>query len=571
MFVGSWKYGTERPLAAGQHFQSYAARDRDSGKPVFLKVEHDPDRFGDASFARAHLRLWKSVAPISIEGVPRILDYGRKEGRVFLITEWIEGEPLRSLLRHADPAGFPPDFLDRIFADCSRILDGIHARGLLHGDISPGNIMMGEDRRVHLIDLAPADAFMQGHRRTIVGTPAYMSPSLKAGANRTPADDFFALKKVIADAADMLGGRVPPTANGGPLAEAAARWRKYTRGLSTPANAASADWEGGTQATHPGEKAHQDARRSQARSNWVKPTAKETIPLPKSHSPETVRADFVVFAPEHVRAGQHFFVELWAGPAGSAHALIRDTTCGDRMVERGGRRHIDLVRDLLLTVVLKLPGFEVMDPVETLGWNGDTSSVGFIVKAPDRLGPGPCPGVIKLIQDQIPFATITFDLEVARDECASTENGPRDSRVRRIEQAFASYATQDRAEVLRRVQGMTATGTEVFVDVVSQRAGTAWQETLHRKIEESDGLFLFWSRHAAASAWVEMEWRHALAHHGIDFIHPVALEDPRDVAPPPELAGKHFNDMLLPFIFMEDSRRRNPDRDGDRRDFPVGR
>jgi hypothetical protein len=174
--------------------------------------------------------------------------------------------------------------------------------------------------------------------------------------------------------------------------------------------------------------------------------------------------------------------------------------------------------------------------------------VSFIVKAPASLAPGVYPGIAKLMKGQLPFASIAFDLAVT-SPTAKVEAPPEPlkARVQRIARAFASYASQDRAEVLRRVQGIQATGMDVFLDVVNLRSGQDWE------IDTSDGFFLFWSRNAAQSNWVEREWRYALKQHGLEFISPLALEDPRLTQPPAELSKMHFNDMLLAFIHSEDA------------------
>ena len=147
-----------------------------------------------------------------------------------------------------------------------------------------------------------------------------------------------------------------------------------------------------------------------------------------------------------------------------------------------------------------------------------------------------------------------FDLEVASAEAnVASATRPRQAHLQRIEHAFASYATLDRAEVLRRVQGIQAVGTKVFLDIVDLRSGSGWQDTLYKEIDASDSFFLFWSRNAAQSSWVEREWRYALKRRGLDFINPLPLEDPRTAEPPAELRSTHFNDMLLAFIKLEDT------------------
>jgi hypothetical protein len=271
-------------------------------------------------------------------------------------------------------------------------------------------------------------------------------------------------------------------------------------------------------------------------------------------------ADVSVIAPNLIQAGRHFVVEVWVAQSDDRSAMLDQATRAGRMIERGGRSHINLDRDTIITVIMKLPDFEVPDPIETLGWNGDIRNVGFIVRAPESLAPGIYPGSAKLMQGQIPFASIVFDLEVASHEGpVDASSRPLSLHVQRIARAFASYASQDRGEVLRRVQGIQAAGIKVFLDIIVLRSGEEWERARYREIDASDGFFLFWSRNAAQSLWVEREWRYALRRRGLEFISPLPLEDPRLVEPPAELRGKHFNDILLAIIKAEDAMHRGGD------------
>jgi len=77
--------------------------------------------------------------------------------------------------------------------------------------------------------------------------------------------------------------------------------------------------------------------------------------------------------------------------------------------------------------------------------------------------------------------------------------------------------------------------------------GELERERLQQEIVSRDVLYLFWSRAASKSQWVEIEWRTALASKGLEHIDPVPLE-PGDVTPPPpELTTLHFNDWTLAF------------------------
>jgi hypothetical protein len=269
--------------------------------------------------------------------------------------------------------------------------------------------------------------------------------------------------------------------------------------------------------------------------------------------PVSSPADFSVVAPPLVTPERTFFVQVWIAPTDQREAMLEQATRPGRMVEVGKRLRVNLATDTLITVVLDLPDFQIDDAVEVLPWTGEINNVDFKVTVPVNLAPGMYPGLAKLLRDKIAFASIYFDLVVAADAPVETPPLVLPSYVQQITRAFASYASPDRGEVLRRVQGMRALGTEVFVDILNFRAGQEWEPALDREIRASDGFFLFWSRHARESQWVEKEWRYALRQRGKAFINPVPLEDPRLAAPPADLADKHFNDMILAFIKNEEA------------------
>jgi TIR domain len=120
----------------------------------------------------------------------------------------------------------------------------------------------------------------------------------------------------------------------------------------------------------------------------------------------------------------------------------------------------------------------------------------------------------------------------------------------RAPSAFASYATIDRAEVIRRVQGIRAwqPGLDIFVDFHSLYVGEFRRERILEEIRKRDRFLLFWSSAARESKEVEYEWRAALEEHGIGVITPVPLQPPDEVSPPVELGALHFGDYYLEYL-----------------------
>lgn len=273
-------------------------------------------------------------------------------------------------------------------------------------------------------------------------------------------------------------------------------------------------------------------------------SAIHTVPVPISvgNKEDVQLVDFSVFAPAGVRPDMAFILEFWAYlPASRDEAMERATRRG-KIIERGARGPVYVPGRSELTIVLRLDGFEMQDTRDTIVWTSEITNLAFIVRVPSDLPAGDYPGQVSVIHDGLPLARVVFDITVGDRVCEQTS-----LKVERhsLKSAFASYASVDRDEVLRRVQGIRATGVDVFMDVLSLRAGEHWEDTLYDNIKSRDIFYLFWSKAARESEWVSREWRYALAAKGIDFIHPIPLVPPDKVPPPKELQSKHFNDIVL--------------------------
>jgi serine/threonine protein kinase len=268
------------------------------------------------------------------------------------------------------------------------------------------------------------------------------------------------------------------------------------------------------------------------------------VPVP-SFEHEVSSVDFSVFAPASISPGTSFILEVWAYLREQREQLLEMASRHGRLIERGSRGPVLAARGTELTLVLRLDGFNLSEPNESFFWLGEISNVPFIVEAPPELRPGVYPGQISILHDGMLLTRLVFDVEVGK---ATGETARLGVRREQIKSAFASYASVDREEVLMRVQGIMAAGVDVFLDVLSLRAGDTWEEELIKNIREKDVFYLFWSVAASKSHWVEREWRYAHSAKGIDYIQPIPLSDPREAPPPKELAGRHFNDLILAYL-----------------------
>ena len=214
----------------------------------------------------------------------------------------------------------------------------------------------------------------------------------------------------------------------------------------------------------------------------------------------------------------------------------------------GRKAGLPVWREAIIQLTLSMPEVEVLIAGDTIRWQGDPTNASFVVAPPADLTTTELIGTVRLSIDGVPLGSISF---VAPLEGAHAERRAGYEReFVRIRKAFASYASDERAEVLSRLQGMRAIAPDldIFLDVLSLRAGDDWEARLHAEVPTRDAFYLFWSQKAKASLWVSREWRLALAERGLDYIVPVPLQDQRDAPPPEELSRLHFNDAYLDHI-----------------------
>ncbi|MEE9588983.1 MAG: toll/interleukin-1 receptor domain-containing protein [Hyphomicrobiaceae bacterium] len=146
---------------------------------------------------------------------------------------------------------------------------------------------------------------------------------------------------------------------------------------------------------------------------------------------------------------------------------------------------------------------------------------------------------------------------VAPEPCVTPEL--TGASARRYQHAFLSYASEDRAEVLKRAQVFNI---DFFQDILSLSPGERYEKKIYAKIVDSDLFMLFWSRHAHASEWVGKEIDYARERQqqhpeGLPDIVPIVLEDPPVAPPPKRLGDRHFNDPIATLIAFEQGKRRS--------------
>ncbi|HVO18911.1 MAG TPA: protein kinase [Anaeromyxobacter sp.] len=195
-----------REIGRGGFGVVYEARDRDLGRLVAFKaVQAGPD-----STLRGErlLREAESAASLSHPCIVTLHDVGRCEHGPYLVLELLRG---RSLADRLSAGPLPLEEALRIAVKVAEGLAHAHRQGVVHRDLTPGNVFLCEDGQVKVLDFGLAHAF--GQRRQDGGTPAYMAPEQWRGAPEDERTDVFALGVLLYRA---LSGAAPfPDDDGG--------------------------------------------------------------------------------------------------------------------------------------------------------------------------------------------------------------------------------------------------------------------------------------------------------------------------------------------------------------------
>ena len=182
-------------LGRGGMGEVYRADDLKLGQPVALKFLPEALQ-GDAERLERFYNEARTAREVSHPAVCRVHDIGDVDGHHFLSMEYVDGEDLASLVRRI--GRLPGDKATDIARQICAGLAAAHAKGVLHRDLKPQNLMLDGRGKVRITDfgLAGLAETIQGDD-VRSGTPAYMSPEQLAGREVTLRSDIYALGLVL--------------------------------------------------------------------------------------------------------------------------------------------------------------------------------------------------------------------------------------------------------------------------------------------------------------------------------------------------------------------------------------
>lgn len=204
------RYRRCEELGIGGFATVYRAHDPILDRDVALKVLH-PHLARDAETRDRFVREGRALARIRHPNVVHIYDAGEAGGTAYLAMELVEGRSLAATLMARGP--LPLDEVREIVRQVAAGLAAVHARGLVHRDVKPANIMLDEERNQPiLLDLGlarPVEMSATSTSGWLVGTLGFMAPEqLDGEIGATPQTDVYQLG---ATAFTLLTGKAPFT------------------------------------------------------------------------------------------------------------------------------------------------------------------------------------------------------------------------------------------------------------------------------------------------------------------------------------------------------------------------
>jgi eukaryotic-like serine/threonine-protein kinase len=185
----------------------YRATDLRTGQLVAIKIPH-PELECDPSFYSRFQREIAIGKKLKHSGVVQTVDSGEMD-QLCIVMEWIDGRFLREIL--AKEGKLSAERATRIAIGVCESLEYIHSQGVVHRDMKPENIMVGEGDATKLIDFGIAAG--EGMRRltfsklsNAMGTPDYISPEQIKRKRNDGRSDVYALGVILFE---MLTGQTP--------------------------------------------------------------------------------------------------------------------------------------------------------------------------------------------------------------------------------------------------------------------------------------------------------------------------------------------------------------------------
>ena len=199
------RYRILRELGSGGMAWVYLAEDTLGGGFVAVKVLY-PQFSQDVAYLQRFVREAKIASALTNPHIVKVLDYGSSRDVHYLVMEYIGGLDLKAVLTERDILNWQESLA--IARQVCLALDHASKFGIVHRDIKPQNLMMGDDGVVKVLDFGIARvATMPAITKSgLIGSPYYVSPEQAMGEPVDIRSDLYSLGVVLFE---LIGGETP--------------------------------------------------------------------------------------------------------------------------------------------------------------------------------------------------------------------------------------------------------------------------------------------------------------------------------------------------------------------------
>jgi class 3 adenylate cyclase len=206
--LGGGRYAIERFLGEGGRKRVFLAHDSRLDRQVAIAVIKT-EGLDESGLARVRREAQAMARLGDHPNIVTVFDFGEESGTTFLVCQYMGGGSVEDLLTRSEGKGLGIDDSVRIATQIARALDHAHTRGVVHRDVKPGNVWLGDDGGAKLGDFGLAIALDRSRLTAegmMLGTVAYMAPEQALGRPPDARSDLYSLGAMLYE---MLTGHPP--------------------------------------------------------------------------------------------------------------------------------------------------------------------------------------------------------------------------------------------------------------------------------------------------------------------------------------------------------------------------
>jgi serine/threonine-protein kinase len=195
--IAGGRYRLVEHLGSGGMASVWLATDETLRRDVAIKVMSDL-LSGDERWLKRFRREARAAASLQHPNIVKVFDFGIEDGRPYLIMAYVAGGSLKDQLSERAPVD-----ARTLAGELLGALAHVHAAGILHRDVKPGNILLDGTGASHLTDFGiarPTDATAMTQTGMVMGTMRYLAPEVADGEPATERSDLYAAGCVLREA-----------------------------------------------------------------------------------------------------------------------------------------------------------------------------------------------------------------------------------------------------------------------------------------------------------------------------------------------------------------------------------